>query len=134
MVPLVRSRLELVTSEVEHVLATQCLWMYKPKNFAINITGRCRNPHTITAKDIILSIIRKIGTAGGTGTVIEYRGETISDLSIEQRMTICNMSIEAGARAGLIAPDQKTFDYSEGEDMLQKANSLKRWLIIGMKI
>jgi 3-isopropylmalate/(R)-2-methylmalate dehydratase large subunit len=102
------------TSEVEHVLATQCLWMYKPNNFAINITGRRRNPHTVTAKDIVLSIIRKIGTAGGTGTVIEYRGETISDLSVEQRMTICNMSIEAGARAGLIAPDQKTFDYLRG--------------------
>jgi 3-isopropylmalate/(R)-2-methylmalate dehydratase large subunit len=102
------------TSEVEHVLATQCLWMYKPKPFAINITGRLRNIHAITAKDIILSIINKIGTAGGAGTVIEYRGETISDLSIEQRMTICNMSIEAGARAGLIIPDEKTFDYIRG--------------------
>jgi 3-isopropylmalate/(R)-2-methylmalate dehydratase large subunit len=102
------------TSEVEHVLATQCLWMYKPKTFAINITGRLRNIHAITAKDIILSIINKIGTAGGAGTVIEYRGETISDLSIEQRMTICNMSIEAGARAGLIIPDEKTFDYIRG--------------------
>jgi 3-isopropylmalate/(R)-2-methylmalate dehydratase large subunit len=102
------------TSEVEHVLATQCLWMYKPKPFAINITGRLRNIHAITAKDIILSIINKIGTAGGAGTVIEYRGETISDLSIEQRMTICNMSIEAGARAGLIIPDEKTFNYIKG--------------------
>ena len=102
------------TSEVEHVLATQCLWMYKPKTFAININGRRRNPHAITAKDIILSVIRKLGTAGGTGSVIEYRGETISELSMEQRMTICNMSIEAGARAGLIAPDQKTFDYIKG--------------------
>jgi 3-isopropylmalate/(R)-2-methylmalate dehydratase large subunit len=102
------------TSEVEHVLATQCLWMYKPNTFAINITGRRRNPYAVTAKDIVLSIIRKIGTAGGTGTVIEYRGETISDLSVEQRMTICNMSIEAGARAGLTAPDQKTFDYLRG--------------------
>ena len=102
------------TSEVEHVLATQCLWMYKPKTFAININGRRRNPHAITAKDIILSIIRKLGTAGGTGSVIEYRGDTICDLSMEQRMTICNMSIEAGARAGLIAPDQKTFDYIRG--------------------
>ncbi len=102
------------TSEVEHVLATQCLWMYKPKTFAINVTGRLRNMHAITAKDIILSIISKIGTAGGAGTVIEYRGETISDLSIEQRMTICNMSIEAGARAGLIIPDEKTFNYIKG--------------------
>src|SRR5918911_2437683 len=99
------------TSEVEHVLATQCLWMYKPKTFAINVTGRLKNIHAITAKDIILSIIRNIGTTGGTGTVIEYRGETILDLSMEQRMTICNMSIEAGARAGLIYPDEKTFDY-----------------------
>ena len=102
------------TSEVEHVLATQCLWMYKPKTFAINITGRLRNIHAVTAKDIILSIIRKIGTSGGTGTVIEYRGEAISDLSVEQRMTICNMSIEAGARAGLIYPDKKIFDYIRG--------------------
>jgi 3-isopropylmalate/(R)-2-methylmalate dehydratase large subunit len=99
------------TSEVEHVLSTQCLWMYKPKTFAINVTGRLKNIHAVTAKDIILSIIRNIGTTGGTGTVIEYRGETILALSIEQRMTICNMSIEAGARAGLIYPDEKTFDY-----------------------
>jgi 3-isopropylmalate/(R)-2-methylmalate dehydratase large subunit len=102
------------TSEVEHVLATQCLWINKPKTFSINITGARKNPHTITAKDIILSIIRRIGTAGAAGTVIEYRGDTISELSMEQRMTICNMSIEAGARAGLIAPDQTTFDYIKG--------------------
>jgi 3-isopropylmalate/(R)-2-methylmalate dehydratase large subunit len=102
------------TSEVEHVLATQCLWIEKPKTFAINITGVRKNPHTITPKDIILSIIRRIGTAGATGTVIEYRGNTISELSMEQRMTICNMSIEAGARAGLITPDQTTFDYIKG--------------------
>lgn len=102
------------TSEVEHVLATQCLWVDKPQTFAINISGILRNPHTITAKDIILSIIRKIGTAGATGTVIEYRGSIISQLSMEQRMTICNMSIEAGARAGLIAPDQITFEYLKG--------------------
>jgi 3-isopropylmalate/(R)-2-methylmalate dehydratase large subunit len=102
------------TSEVEHVLATQCLWIDRPKTFAINITGTRKNPHAITSKDIILTIIRKIGTAGATGTVIEYRGNVISELSMEQRMTICNMSIEAGARAGLIAPDQKTFDYLKG--------------------
>src|ERR671910_3058542 len=102
------------TSEVEHVLATQCLWIDKPKTFAINITGVRKNLHTITAKDIILSIIRKIGTAGATGTVIEYRGNIISELSMEQRMTICNMSIEAGARAGLVAPDQTTYDYMYG--------------------
>ena len=99
------------TSDVEHVLATQCIWMDKPKTFEIRIDGKRKNPHAITAKDIILYIIRQIGTAGGSGTVIEYRGEAISDLTMEQRMTICNMSIEAGARAGLVAPDDKTFQY-----------------------
>ena len=102
------------TSDVEHVLATQCIMMEKPKTFEIKIQGKRKNPHAITSKDIILSIIRKIGTAGGTGTVIEYRGEAISELTMEQRMTICNMSIEAGARAGLIAPDEKTFQYLKG--------------------
>ena len=99
------------TSEVEHVLASQTLWLEKPKPFEIRVEGKRRNPHAVTAKDIILSIIKNIGTGGGTGTVIEYRGQGITDLSMEQRMTICNMSIEAGARAGLIAPDEKTFDY-----------------------
>jgi 3-isopropylmalate/(R)-2-methylmalate dehydratase large subunit len=103
------------TSDVEHVLATQCIMMEKPKTFEIKIQGKRKNPHAVTAKDIILSIIRKIGTAGGTGTVIEYRGETISELTMEQRMTICNMSIEAGARAGLIAPDEKTYQYLRGK-------------------
>ena len=102
------------TSDVEHVLATQCIWMEKPKTFEIRVEGKRKNPHTITAKDIILSVIRRIGTAGGTGTAFEYRGEAISELSMEQRMTICNMSIEGGARAGLIAPDKKTFDYLRG--------------------
>ncbi len=102
------------TSDVEHVLATQCIMMEKPKTFAINIMGKRKNPHAVTAKDIILTIIKKIGTAGGTGTVIEYRGETISELTMEQRMTICNMSIEAGARAGLVAPDEKTYQYLHG--------------------
>ena len=99
------------TSEVEHVLATQTLWLEKPKSFEIIVTGKRKNPFAITAKDIILSIIRKIGTAGGAGHVLEYRGDAIFDLSMEQRMTICNMSIEAGSRAGLIAPDEKTFAY-----------------------
>ena len=99
------------TSEVEHVLATQTLWLEKPKSFEIIATGKRKNSFTITSKDIILSIIRQIGTAGGAGHVLEYRGDAISDLSMEQRMTICNMSIEAGSRAGLIAPDEKTFDY-----------------------
>jgi 3-isopropylmalate/(R)-2-methylmalate dehydratase large subunit len=114
------------TSEVEHVLATQCLWVDKPETFAINISGILRNPHTITAKDIILSIIRKIGTAGATGTVIEYRGSIISQLSMEQRMTICNMSIEAGARAGLIAPDQITFDYLKGRKYAPKEEEFEK--------
>jgi 3-isopropylmalate/(R)-2-methylmalate dehydratase large subunit len=99
------------TSEVEHVLASQTLWLEKPRPFEIRVEGKRKNPHAVTAKDIILSIIKNIGTAGGTGTVIEYCGQGITDLSMEQRMTICNMSIEAGARAGLIAPDEKTFDY-----------------------
>jgi len=102
------------TSEVEHVLATQCLWMYKPKSFLINIEGNLTKRHAITSKDIILNIIRKIGTDGGTGMIIEYRGDVISELTMEQRMTICNMSIEGGARAGLIAPDETTFDYLRG--------------------
>ncbi|MGI0068678.1 MAG: 3-isopropylmalate dehydratase large subunit [Nitrosopumilaceae archaeon] len=108
------------TSDVEHVLATQSIWMEKPKTFEIKVEGKRKNPHAVTAKDIILSIIRKIGTAGGTGTVIEYGGETISELSMEQRMTICNMSIEAGARAGLIAPDEKTFEYLKGRKYIPK--------------
>jgi len=108
------------TSEVEHVLATQTIWMEKLKPFEIRVEGKIKNPFAVTAKDIILSIIRQIGTAGGTGTVIEYRGETISELSMEQRMTICNMSIEAGARAGLIAPDEKTFEYLRGKKYTPK--------------
>jgi 3-isopropylmalate/(R)-2-methylmalate dehydratase large subunit len=114
------------TSEVEHVLATQCLWVDKPETFAINISGILRNLHTITAKDIILSIIRKIGTAGARGTVIEYRGSIISQLSMEQRMTICNMSIEAGARAGLIAPDQITFDYLKGRKYVPREEEFEK--------
>jgi len=99
------------TSDVEHVLASQTIWLEKPKSFEIKVEGKRKNPHAVTAKDIILSIIKNIGTGGGTGTVIEYSGEGITDLSMEQRMTICNMSIEAGARAGLVSPDEKTFDY-----------------------
>lgn len=108
------------TSDVEHVLATQCIWMEKPKTFEIRVEGKRKNSHAITAKDIILSIIRQIGTAGGTGTIFEYRGEAISELSMEQRMTICNMSIEGGARAGLVAPDEKTFDYLKGRRYIPK--------------
>jgi len=97
------------TSEVEHVMATQCLRQDKPKVFDINVKGE--RQYGVTAKDIILSIIGHIGTAGATNHVLEYRGKAIEDLTMEERMTICNMSIEAGARAGMIAPDQKTFDY-----------------------
>ena len=97
------------TSEVEHVLATQTLIQKKSKNLLINITGKL--PIGVTSKDVILQTIGKIGTAGGTGMVIEYAGAVIEELNIEQRMTICNMSIEAGARAGLIAPDAKTIQY-----------------------
>lgn len=99
------------TSEVEHVLASQTIWMQKPKSLEIRVGGRRPNPRAVTAKDIILSIIKEIGTDGGAGAVAEYRGEAISDLSMEQRMTICNMSIEAGARAGMVAPDEKAFEY-----------------------
>ncbi len=108
------------TSDVEHVLASQTLWLEKPKLFEIRVEGKRKNIHAITAKDIILSIIKNIGTGGGTGTVIEYRGRGIEDLSMEQRMTICNMSIEAGARAGLIAPDEKTFDYLRDREYTPK--------------
>lgn len=108
------------TSEVEHVLASQTLWLEKPGSFEIRVDGVARNPRAVTAKDIILSIIKNIGTSGGTGTVIEYCGRGIADLSMEQRMTVCNMSIEAGARAGLVAPDQKTFDYLRGREYTPK--------------
>jgi len=99
------------TSEVEHVLATQCLLQSKPRTFQIRIQGQL--PPGVTAKDVILFIIRTIGTGGGTGSVIEYTGDTISSFSMEERMTVCNMSIEAGARAGMIAPDEATYVYLE---------------------
>jgi 3-isopropylmalate/(R)-2-methylmalate dehydratase large subunit len=101
------------TSEVEHVLATQTLPLARPKTMAINVEGTLKPG--VTSKDIILAIIAKIGTGGGQGYVIEYRGSAIRALSMESRMTVCNMSIEAGARAGLIAPDQTTFDYIKGK-------------------
>lgn len=102
------------TSEVEHVLATQCLWMKKSKNFEIVLNGGLKQNQAISSKDVILNIIRKIGTSGGSGSVIEYKGNYISSLTMEKRMTICNMSIEAGARAGLVAPDEITFEYLRG--------------------
>ena len=106
------------TSEVEHVLATQTLVQKKSKNFRININGELSVG--VTSKDVILQIIGKIGTDGGTGYVIEYAGNLISSLSVEQRMTICNMTIEGGARAGLIQPDQKIFDYLKNKPMSPK--------------
>ena len=103
------------TSEVEHTLATQTLIQTKAKNMCIKITGEVVDG--VTAKDIILAIIKKIGTAGGTGYVIEYTGDVIENLSMEGRMTVCNMSIEAGARAGLISPDEKTWEYLKGRPL-----------------
>jgi 3-isopropylmalate/(R)-2-methylmalate dehydratase large subunit len=100
------------STEVGHVLATQCLLQRKPKTFAINIEGRL--PAGVTAKDLILAIIGRIGVSGGTGHVFEYRGSAVRALSMEERMTVCNMSIEAGARAGMIAPDETTYDYLKG--------------------
>ena len=109
------------TSEVEHVLATQTLIQKKSKNLRINVTGSL--PKGVTAKDVILKIIGTIGTAGGTGYVIEFAGEVIKGLSMEERMTVCNMTIEAGARAGLIAPDEKTFEYLKGKKMSPKGET-----------
>ncbi len=106
------------TSEVEHVLATQTLLQKPSKNMRITVNGTPREG--VTAKDIILAIIGKIGTAGGTGCVIEYAGEAIENMSIEGRMTVCNMTIEGGARAGLVAPDEKTFEYLKGRPMAPK--------------
>ena len=106
------------TSEVEHVLATQTLVQKKSKNLRISVNGKL--PIGVTSKDVILQIIGKIGTAGGTGYVIEYAGDVISSLTVENRMTICNMTIEGGARAGLIAPDEKIFKYLKGKPMAPK--------------
>ena len=100
------------TSEVEHVLATQTLWLEKPEPYEVLMEGRLSDP--VTSKDLILYLIRSIGTAGGTGFVFEYRGEAVRAMSMEQRMTICNMSIEGGARAGMVAPDETTFEYLRG--------------------
>ena len=106
------------STEVGHVFATQCLLQRKPKTFAINVEGKLRPG--VTAKDLILSIIGRLGVSGGTGYVFEYRGSTIRDLSMDERMTICNMSIEAGARAGMIAPDETTFEYLKNKPRAPK--------------
>jgi 3-isopropylmalate/(R)-2-methylmalate dehydratase large subunit len=117
------------TSEVEHVLATQTLIQNKAKNMRVTVDGKL--PAGVTAKDIILAIIGEIGTAGGTGHVIEYAGEAISALSMEGRMTVCNMSIEGGARAGMIAPDEKTYAYLKGRPKAPKGaawdHALRFW-------
>jgi 3-isopropylmalate/(R)-2-methylmalate dehydratase large subunit len=117
------------TTEVGHVFATQALLQRKPKTFAVNVEGRLRAG--VTAKDLILAVIGKIGVSGGTGHVLEYRGPAISALSMDERMTVCNMSIEAGARAGMIAPDDVTFAYLEGKPRAPRGAqweaALARW-------
>ena len=117
------------TTEVGHVLATQCLLQRKPKTFAINMTNRL--PRGVSAKDLILAIIGKIGVSGGTGYVLEYRGPAIEAMSMDERMTICNMSIEAGARAGMIAPDATTFEYLKDTPRAPKGDAwnavVERW-------
>src|SRR6202012_684106 len=107
------------TSEVEHVLATQTLVQSKAKNMRVVVEG-ATGPG-VSAKDIVLAIIGEIGTAGGTGHVIEYAGSAIRDLMMEGRMTVCNMTIEGGERAGLVAPDEKTYEYLKGRPMAPKA-------------
>ncbi len=109
------------TSEVEHVLATQCLLQSKPKTFRITVNGQL--PQGVTAKDVVLYIIRTIGTDGATGHVIEYAGEAIRRMTMEERMTVCNMSIEAGARAGMIAPDEVTYAYLEGREFVPQGEA-----------
>jgi 3-isopropylmalate/(R)-2-methylmalate dehydratase large subunit len=117
------------TTEVGHVLATQCLLQRRPRTLAINLHGKLAPG--VTAKDVILKVIGTIGVAGGTGHVIEYRGDLVSSLSMEERMTICNMSIEAGARAGLVAPDDTTYEYLAGRPLAPQGAewdaALERW-------
>jgi 3-isopropylmalate/(R)-2-methylmalate dehydratase large subunit len=117
------------TTEVAHVLATQCLLQHKPKTLAIEVEGTLGRG--VTAKDLILEIIRRLGVGGGTGSVIEYRGSTIRAMAMDQRMTVCNMSIEAGARAGMIAPDATTFEYLRGRTMAPTGDAwdaaVERW-------
>ncbi len=114
------------TSEVEHVLATQTLPQRKPRTMAVTVEGEL--PVDVTAKDLMLGILNRIGTGGGVGHVIEYRGEAVRSLSMEGRMTVCNMSIEGGARAGLIAPDETTFEYLEGRPHAPKGEDWERAL------
>ncbi|MES1038010.1 3-isopropylmalate dehydratase large subunit [Peribacillus simplex] len=112
------------TSEVEHVLATQTLWQTKPKTLKLEVTGKLG--HGVMAKDVILYAISKFGVNFGTGHIIEYCGEVFRDMSMEERMTVCNMSIEGGARAGLVAPDETTFSYLKGRKYLPKGEEFER--------
>src|SRR5690606_37810357 len=112
------------TSEVAHALASQCLLQRKAKNMLVRVDGQLKPG--VTAKDVILGIIGKIGTAGGTGYTIEFGGEVIRALSIEGRMTVCNMAIEAGARAGLVAVDEKTIDYVKGRPFAPKGAAFEQ--------
>jgi 3-isopropylmalate/(R)-2-methylmalate dehydratase large subunit len=114
------------TSEVEHVLATQTLYQQRPGTMAVTVEGEL--PAGVTAKDVVLAIIGRIGTGGGIGSIVEYRGPVIASLSMEGRMTVCNMSIEAGAKAGLIAPDDTTFAYLEGRPHAPKGAAWERAL------
>jgi len=117
------------TTEVGHVLATQCLLQRKPNTLAVEVEGRL--PAGVAAKDLVLAIIHRLGVGGGTGHVLEYRGATIRALSMDERMTVCNMSIEAGAKAGLIAPDETTYDYLRGRERAPQGaafdRALERW-------
>jgi len=121
------------TSEVEHVLATQCLWQTRPETLEIRVDGKL--PNGVTAKDVILGIIGRIGTDGATGRVIEYRGSAIKAFSMDERMTVCNMSIEAGARAGMVSPDQTCVEYLRGRPYLPSGAEFERraakWLALG---
>src|SRR5512146_1808281 len=114
------------TSEVEHVLATQCLLQKKPKTYEVRVEGKL--PKGVSAKDIILALIARIGVGGGTGHVFEYTGEAIRGLSMEERMTICNMSIEGGSRAGMIAPDEKTFEWVAGREFAPQGEAWDKQL------
>jgi 3-isopropylmalate/(R)-2-methylmalate dehydratase large subunit len=109
------------TSEVTHVLSTQCLLQYRPQTYQVNFEGRL--PEGVTAKDMILALIAEIGIGGGTGHVIEYSGSAVLALNMEERMTLCNMSIEAGARAGMVAPDDTTFEYLSGREFTPKGEA-----------